>query len=219
MRAYKAAQARAAMSPEQRARAVRRWKDAARRVLSPSQKVKRAMRDFATTKVNKNQTVVSRVERIEEENKEYEKRLHQLEKVVKKLQAKQLKDAALEYKLRKRVKALAADGRDMGSGLLQLKEALVGAHAQVAEAILGGDKSEEERAAMAPIVSSGEASSAATVSARLKAEAEQEGTPKELAVKVRARALPIPSQVISNSNSISLVAVAAYGPGGEAREA
>ena len=103
LKAYKAAQARAAMTPEQRARAIRRWKNAASRVLSPAQKIKRAMREFATTKVNKNQTVVSRVEKLEEENKEYERRIHQLEKQVKKMMAKQLKDAALEYKLHKQV--------------------------------------------------------------------------------------------------------------------
>ena len=82
--------------------------------------------------------------------------------------------------------ALTVDENSIGSGLLELKEAVVGIQAQIAQAAIEADMTDEEKANIAPIVSKFEISGSSTVSSRLKIEAEREGTPKDLGEKVRA---------------------------------
>ena len=81
LRALKAAEARQKMDPEKRERAKMRWKKAFRSVMSPAAIIKRAMGNFGKAKVTKSQTVVSRVEKVEEENGKIDNRLRQVEKV------------------------------------------------------------------------------------------------------------------------------------------
>jgi hypothetical protein len=183
-RAFNAAKARAAMSPKSRELARRRWKNAARRVMSPAQLIKRAMGNFAKQKVDKSQTVVSRVEKLESENKENLKRIHQLEKLCKKLSAKQLKEAAAEYVMSKRLDSVETAVGNIGSGLFDLKNLTIGAGAQVAFAALEQGRVEEERRGPSAIIGLREASRREVVVAKLEVEASAEGISSDLSEKL-----------------------------------
>jgi len=106
LRALKAAEVRQMMDPEKRARAKMRWKKAMRSVMSPANIIKRAMGNFGKQKVDKTQTVVSRVVKVEEETGKMDCRLRQVEKLMKKHKQRLLKEAAAEHLRKKEMKLM-----------------------------------------------------------------------------------------------------------------
>ena len=114
------------------------------------------------------------------QNKEYYKRIHQLEKLCKKLQGKVLKEAAAEFAIGKRMDSLMSATVNIGKGLLDFKEATTGYGAQLAFEAIEQDRDEEDRRGQSAIVRLNEVSNKNVVVKNLEEAAAKANCPQIL---------------------------------------
>ena len=118
------------------------------------------------------------------QNKEYNKRIHQLEKLCKKLQGKVLKEAAAEFAIGKRMDSLMSATVNIGKGLLDFKEATTGYGAQLAFEAIEQDRDEEDRRGQNAIVRLNEVSNKNVVVKNLEEAAAKANCPQILSGKL-----------------------------------
>ena len=132
MRALNAATARQKMSPAKREMAQKRWRKAMRSVLSPAAKMKRALGSMLNKKVDKGQTVMSRMEKAEKELKITNNKLHQLEKALLKMRKAENTMLVDEEKNKANIKSLARQSTKALKLFDELSMAILGTSVNVA---------------------------------------------------------------------------------------
>jgi hypothetical protein len=143
MSALNAARYRQKMDPAKRERARMRWKLACRRVMSPAAKMKRALGSMLNKKVDKTQTVVSRMEKAEEELKRTNHKLHQVEKLLHKMKRGEGKSKSTEAKTQKDIGTIAKQSTKCMKLFDELSMAILGTSVNIAvEAINAIDNQE-----------------------------------------------------------------------------